>query len=175
MKEFLTVMFAEQGGVTLQTARRLTDSEKAKYRPESQDYMMVSTGNNVQLPNLTWMDLVNVIGSQSIDGQFPGSGNRVYIITKDQWDALIAMDRGIASDSAEQARADEIAELEGAKASAEKQMVSGRLPTKEEAKKKAREYNNVHNEGGYGYVPHYYSGEEYRRICARLSDLKGGN
>lgn len=174
MKEFLTVEFAQQGGVTLQTARRLTDSEKEKYRPESQDYMMVSTGNNVQLPNLTWMDLVNVIGSRSIDGQFPGCGNRVYIIAQDQWDALIAMDRGIASDSAEQARAEEIAELEAAKTSAEKQMVAGMLPTKEEAEKKARDYNNVYNEGGYGYVPHYYSDEEYKRICARLDELKGG-
>ena len=103
----------------------------------------------------------------------PDANNRAYIITQEQWDALIAMNNGVAVNKAEQERSAEIAELKQAKAHAEKQMVNGELPGKEEAREKAKRYNDVHNESGYGYVPHYYYDEEYKQICARLDELKG--
>ena len=171
MTTYLTVEFAPSYGISLQTARRLTDKEKENYTPEFQDYMMISLGNSISLPNITWGDLSEVIGSRQSDGEFPGCGNRVYIITQDQWDALVAMDGG----HVEQARAAEIVDLEATKSKAEAQMVNGTLPSKAEAKKLAHDYNNAHNEGGYGYVPHYYSAEEYACICARIDALKGEN
>ena len=171
MTTYLTVEFAPSYGVSLQTARRLTDNEKKGYLPEYQDHMMISMGDSIDLPNVTWPDLAGVIGDRQIDGEFPGCGNRVYIITKEQWDALVALDGG----HTEQARDKEIADLETAKAKAESQMVNGTLPRKAEAQKMARDYNNVHNEGGYGYVPHYYTDDEYACICARLNALKEGN
>lgn len=172
MTAYLTVE-RTMSDITLQTARRLTEQERKAYLPEYQDYMLIGMGDHVDLPNVSWMDLCKVLGDQQPDGQFPGCGNQAYIITKEQWDALVAMDRAAGIEAARKARAEEIDCLEAAKASAEHQMVSGKLPTKEGATRKARDYNNVHNEGGYGYVPHYYSDEEYQHICTRLATLKG--
>lgn len=172
MTTYLTVE-RTMSDITLQIARRLTEEERKAYQPEYQDYMMVSMGDHVDLPNVSWMDLCKVLGDQQPDGQFPGCGNQAYIITQEQWDTLVALDCGISAEVDQQTRAAEVEELEAAKASAERQMVSGKLPTKEGATRKARDYNNVHNEGGYGYVPHYYSDEEYQHICSRLATLKG--
>lgn len=158
---------------TLQTARRLTEEERRAYLPEYQDYMLIGMGDHIGLPSVSWIDLRKVLGDQQPDGQFPGCGNQAYIITQEQWDALVAMDRAAGMEAARKAREKEIESLEAAKTSAERQMVSGKLPTKEWAARKAMDYNNVHNEGGYGYVPHYYSDEEYQHICSRLATLKG--
>ena len=35
------------------------------------------------------------------------------------------------------------------------------IPDKEEARRRMRVYNEINNEGGYGYVPYIYSREEY--------------
>lgn len=35
------------------------------------------------------------------------------------------------------------------------------IPDKEEARRRMRIYNEINNEGGYGYVPYIYSREEY--------------
>ena len=173
MTTYLTVEYAPGYGISLHTARRLTDDEKQSYLPEYQDYRLVGTGNDVDLNNITWISLYEFLGKRAPDGEFAGCNNRAYIITQEQWDALIAMNNGVAVNKAEQERSAEIAELKQAKAHAEKQMVNGELPGKEEAREKAKRYNDVHNEGGYGYVPHYYYDEEYKRICARLDELKG--
>lgn len=49
--------------------------------------------------------------------------------------------------------------------------MGGKLPSADEAKEQARRYNNVYNEGGEGYVPHYYTQEEYERMAAELAEL----
>ena len=48
----------------------------------------------------------------------------------------------------------------------------GKLYTKEEALQKARWYNNAYNEGGYGFVPHYYTQDEYDRTVAEIKQLE---
>ena len=113
MTTYLTVEYAPGYGISLHTARRLTDDEKQSYLPEYQDYMLVGTGSDVDLNNITWISLYEFLGKRAPDGEFAGCNNRAYIITQE------------------------------------------------------------HNEGGYGYVPHYYYDEEYKRICARLDELKG--
>lgn len=49
----------------------------------------------------------------------------------------------------------------------------GRLKTKDEAKKWLRNYNNVMNEGGEGFLPRVYTQEEYEVAKKRLAELKG--
>ena len=49
--------------------------------------------------------------------------------------------------------------------------MDGKLPSADEAKEQARRYNNVYNEGGEGYVPHYYTQEEYDRMFSELAAL----
>ena len=57
MTTYLTVEYAPGYGISLHTARRLTDDEKQSYLPEYQDYMLVGTGNDVDLNNITWISL----------------------------------------------------------------------------------------------------------------------
>lgn len=130
MTTYLTVEYAPGYGISLHTARRLTDDEKQSYLPEYQDYMLVGTGSDVDLNNITWISLYEFLGKRAPDGEFAGCNNRAYIITQEQWDTLIAMNNGVAANKAEQERSAEIAELEQAKAHAEKQMVNGELPGK---------------------------------------------
>lgn len=46
-----------------------------------------------------------------------------------------------------------------------------KLYTREEAAEKYRDYNRLYNEGGEGYVPHFYTIEEYELAKAGLSEL----
>lgn len=49
---------------------------------------------------------------------------------------------------------------------------NGNLKTKEEAEKWLRNYNNVMNEGGEGFLPRVYTQEEYLSAKKRLAELK---
>lgn len=46
------------------------------------------------------------------------------------------------------------------------------LPTKDEAKKRMKRYNDIMNEGGEGYVPYIYSQKDYENAKLKLSKLK---
>lgn len=158
---------------SLQEARRLSKSERAAYLPEHRDSMMIGTSDAVALDNVDFMQLNKFLCDRQPDGEFPGSANLAYIITPEEWTELIAMDRRNAEAAAAKQQAEEIAALECAKRSAEAQMKDGKLPTKAEANAKLQSWNRLQNEGGYGYIPHYYSDEEYSKICTRLAELKG--
>ena len=43
--------------------------------------------------------------------------------------------------------------------------------TKEEAAKKRREYNNLYNEGGCGFIPHFWTVDEYEDAKKELHKL----
>ena len=107
MTTYLTVEYAPGYGISLHTARRLTDDEKQSYLPEYQDYMLVGTGDDVDLNNITWISLYEFLGKRAPDGEFAGCNNRAYIITQEQWDTLIAMNNGVATNKAEQERSAE--------------------------------------------------------------------
>lgn len=71
---------------------------------------------------------------------------------------------------ADDEKAEEIAHLEKIIAKAEQQ---AEIPTKEEKAEQLRAYNNLHNEGGEGYVPWIVSREEYQAAKKDLKKLKG--
>ena len=158
---------------SLQEARRLSESERAAYLPEYQDYMMISTGDAIALDNLDFAQLNGFLEDRQPGGEFPGSANLAYILTPEEWAELIELNRRNAEAAAAKQQAEEIEALECAKARAEAQMKDGKLPTKAEADAKRQNWNRLQNEGGCGYVPHYYSDEEYSKICTRLAELKG--
>ena len=60
-------------------------------------------------------------------------------------------------------------EIEEAKAIVEKAENQRIIPTKEEAKRMWTNYNNLHNEGGDGYVPHIIDKDEYNWALKVLS------
>lgn len=160
-------------GSELIISRRLTETEKEQYLPEYRDLIFLGADEaHIALDHLYSYEIRPVIAGQQADGEFPGSGNQAYIISDAQWDELIAMNQAKAEAKRAEQEAAEIESLRIRKAAAERQMVDGKLPTKEEVRKLAAQYDELHNEGGEGYVPHYYSDDEYASICARLEELQ---
>lgn len=153
-------------GITLRAARRLTDAEKASYKPEYQDRMLIGAGEHIALPHVTWRDMLE----RPCEGEFPGCSNQAWVITQEEWDAFLQLDASRSAGAEEQAEADEVAELEAQKSRAEAQQD---LPTAEEVARRIQEWINTQNEGAEGYVPHVYTRDEYDKICHRLAELKG--
>lgn len=75
--------------------------------------------------------------------------------------------------AAQQAKddAEQIKWAEGVVAAAEAQ---ADIPTKAEAQRRMKRYNDINNEGGEGYVPHIYDQDEYRYAMAILQAKKRG-
>lgn len=76
---------------------------------------------------------------------------------------------GVNVESADDEKAEEITRLEKIIAKAEQQ---NEIPTKAEKAEKLRAYNNLHNEGGEGYVPWIVSREEYETAKEELKKLE---
>lgn len=88
MKTYLTIEYAHAYGVSLNSARRLTDEEKPHYADWFQDYGFISLGDTIELPEVTWRDLPK----RESDGSFLGCGNSAWIITQEEWDAYAQLD-----------------------------------------------------------------------------------
>ena len=171
METMLTVSCTPGWGVKLCRARRLTEEERGDYLPEYRDWMLVGQGGEIPLPHVLLEDLPQ----REPDGEFPGGYNRTWIVTQAEWDAMAALEAVRAAEAQEKARQAELSLLNARKAEAERQAApSGVLPTRQEAKAKAKDWVDTYNEGADGYVPYYYSGDEYAEICARIAELEGG-
>lgn len=166
MNKLLTIEHADMYGISLNEARRPTEEEKASYLPEFRDLMFYGVGPTIHLDYITLSNLP----SRPYDGNFPGCGNQAWIITKEDWDNYINLNAQRKAEAELRKRKEETKELKQLKSMAERQ---GELYTKEDARKKTKEWIEAQNEGGEGFVPHYYTIEEYERICRRLTELEG--
>ena len=62
--------------------------------------------------------------------------------------------------------------IKAAKETIEKAEAQEDIPTRAEAQRRMKEYNDINNEGGFGYVPYIVSREEYeeaKTIIAQYS------
>lgn len=171
--EEIKVLHDQLGRSFLSTARRMTNEEKKRYAKWCRDLMMYLTGEPVYLCSLGWRE-INALANtadKEIVGLCPGGSGKLYAVTDDEWAALVAADQQTAAAKAAAERAGRIDYLRDLLARADAQRVGGELPSAGEAKEQARRYNNVYNEGGEGYVPHYYTQEEYDRMSAELATL----
>lgn len=169
MMTYLTVEYASGYSISLQPARRLIAEERSEYKAEYRDYMFIGAGEHVVLPHLTWSDLP-MWGVRQADGSFPGGSNSVWIITQVEWDALLVLEQQRAEEAERKDRDETTKYLEATIARAEAQR---EIPTRAEAKRQMKAYNDVYNEGGEGYVPHILSHEEYEAAKERLHHLRG--
>lgn len=167
MEALLTIEWAPAYGIKLCGARRLTEEEKAHYTPEYRERILIGIGAHISLPHIKHEDMPN----RPSDGEFNGCNNQAWIITREEWDAYLTTEKSREEAESAKKQAEEIELLEQCKACAEAQ---GDLPSKEEAERRVREWVNIQNEGGEGYVPHIYTQDEYKHICRRLDELKGG-
>lgn len=163
--EFWVIEYAYHYGVSIKSARWLTETEKIGKNPEMADRIMVGTGKTIDLPALSWQDLPRGAG----DGEFLGCGNRAYIITDDAVEGYIKLNAELTRAAKTADLEEEIMAVKARLAAAEKQ---GNIPTAVEAKKAMDRYNAANNEGGYGYVPHVYSREEIDRLHRQLDRLQ---
>lgn len=161
----VTLEYADGYGASIQTARRLTDAEKTHYSDEWKEKIFIGTSDEIKLDYIKWSDLPK----RTPDGAFNGCSNRAWEISEDEKTALIALNDARAEAKTAHENAEEIKEIESAIAEADKQKD---IPTKAEAERRMKAYNDLNNEGGEGFVPHIYSKEEYVFLNKRLSELK---
>ena len=166
MPTYLVLEDAHSYGHTLYRARFATNREKENYNPDWwQDHIMFPVGDDkIKLSKINWQDNPK----RPADGAFGGCDNSVWIITKEEWDRYVALNAEREAEAQEKERQKEIARLQVTLAEGKAQSF---LPTKAEAEQMRKEYNDLHNEGGEGFVPHYVTKEDYEKASERLRNL----
>lgn len=168
MEVYLTLEWAFSYGFSLIKARRLTEEEKPKYAEWFKDYGLMGIDAPVELDHIRLDDVKAILHTLHPDGEFLGCTNQAYFITEEQWNTFLKLND-------ENKRKKEGERLEEAIESLEHLIhacENNTLYTDEEAKRRRISYNNLHNEGGYGFVPHFYTFSEYETAKARLQELK---
>lgn len=173
MEEYWVVEYVPGYGISIQHARRLNDNEKKEYAEWYREKGFVGISNAVELDNISWEDLQdNNIRKGEPDGTFNGCYNEAYIISEDKKNMLLKLNEEKSKTKKALILSRKIQELEKTIKACENQ---GKLYTEEEAKKRYGDYNNVQNEGGYGYVPHFYTIQEYEYAKNELKTLQATN
>lgn len=156
----------------LRRARRFDEGEKKKYAEWFREYGFVAFDEGIKLEYVKLDDCKSITGGRKPDGAFCGCNNSCYIIDEAQWKMLLEVNEKNKKADILKEIDEQISECEEIIKKCEKQK---KLYTKEEVIKKRDEYNKTYNEGGEGYVPHYYTFEEYdftRKTLDRLNREK---
>lgn len=161
MEVFWTIELALAYGCTVQQARHLNDEEKTHYVDSAKETTFLRVGKAVALDEIRLTDMPE----RPSDGDFPGCGNQAWMISEEEKDAYLALNaqRREAKQLAQRAQTRQTMQL--IIAEAERQ---GGAVTREEAKRREKEYNATYNEGGYGYVPHWITVDELEKAKAWL-------
>lgn len=166
METFLTIEHEDFGDVVLIEARWLTEEEKQHKNPEYREILMVGVGTHVRLPHVKIFDLPD----RKPDGCFMGCSNSSWVISREEWDTYLSLESSRKKEEEERKRAERISWLTEKIERMEKQK---KLYTDEEAARLRKEWNDTYNEGGEGYVPHFYTQAEYDLAVEELGRLKG--
>lgn len=171
MKEYMVCEIAYSYGISLRKARRYTEEEKKGCADwfKERAFSLISDSPNIKLGYISWDDVYKILHERKDDGSFPGCSNSVYIISQDEWNALLELDDQKRIEKEKRETEESINECRKIIERCEKQE---KLYTKEEAAQKRRAYNRLYNEGGEGYVPHFYTIDEYEWNKARLNELQ---
>ena len=92
----------------------------------------------------------------------------MFIITEKEWDSLIDLIYQKFAEKQAKEKQEEIKFYKNIVSVCERQ---GKLYTPEEATKKAKEWNDIQNEGREGYIPHFYTIDEYENAKSKLEEL----
>lgn len=88
MSEFIALEYADSYGVSIGTARRLTNEEKQHYLPDVRDRIFVGTDkDNIDLKFVSGDDLPK----READGMFLDCANRAYIISDAERDRFVRL------------------------------------------------------------------------------------
>jgi hypothetical protein len=79
-------------GISICSARRLTEEEKAPYRDECKDSIFVGLSDSIQLPEITWRDIPSWRERDaSTLGFFLGCGNSAFVISEEEKAHFLAL------------------------------------------------------------------------------------
>ena len=172
MKEYLICEVADSYGVSLCHARRFTDEEKAEYVESFRElgFMRIYSYPTIKLDGINWIDVGNILKDREPDGSFIGCSNSAYIVTEEEWNKLISLNDKKCNEKLAKEKAESIEHYKKIVQACESQE---KLYTKEESAAKAKKWNDIHNEGGEGFVHHFYTIDEYEYAKKRLEELNG--
>lgn len=129
-------------------------------------------GRRTRLSSLSWQDEpISAIRKRDTIGVITKmTESHICVeITEDEYHALIAADEAAWRAKRDKKRQGEIASVKELIAKAEAQES---IPTPAEAARMKKQYNNLYNEGGYGYVPQIIDSVKYAELKERLAALE---
>lgn len=147
-------------------ARWATDEEKKKLTKAFKDIMVYGIEHH-EIKNLTYEDTEDMWkGGRHVC--FPGGYNDAVVISDSDVATLLRLD-------AERGRMAKIESLKEWAENCKKEieyLSSKNLHTKAEAKAAANKYNEIMNEGGEGYVPHFHTYDELEYYKNELAEAE---
>lgn len=163
MENYIVIENAPAYGITICHARRFTEDEAAGFSDWFKAIGFVGLGDKIKLEMLKWSDMPK----RSRDGEFLGCNNQAWIITDEEMNDYIRLneDRRIEAERHETEEKRKYYEEIIERASRQP-----RLYTRDEAKQLRKQYNDLYNEGGEGYIPHYYTIDEIDTVRKWLEE-----
>ena len=157
---YWTIKFTFGSDTTIQQADYITDN--TGYAEWCKDLMMKLVGDDkIVLPHIKWLERP----TRKHDGMFNGSNNQVFIITDEEKNYYIQINNQRAEEKAEMKRNNRIEYIKTALEQASKSKI---YETLEEAIQAHKDYNDLHNEGGDGYIPHMWTRYEIEMLNNEL-------
>lgn len=149
---------------TVGLARWATVEEEANYN-HANVFDLAKTIEQIPLEDITFEDVQKVITTSDQDGFL--YNDALYVITNEQKEALINYNT---NNKIKKEKAQLTEEIYYYK-KVIKECENHKLYHKEDIEKIKKQYNNIHNEGGEGYISHFYTYEEYEYAKKLLSKL----
>lgn len=145
---------------TVGLARWATVEEEANYN-HANVFDLAKAIEQTPLEDITFEDVKKVITTSDQDGFL--YNDALYVITNEQKEALLNYNKK------------EILEKENKQINYYKELIKNiekhQLYHAQDVEKMKKQYNDIHNEGGEGYIPHFYTFEEYEYAKKQLAKL----
>lgn len=145
---------------TVGIARWATVEEEANYN-HANVFDLAKAIEETPLEDITFEDVQKVITTSDKDGFL--YNDALYVITNKQKEALLNYNKK------------EILEKENKQINYYKELIKNiekyKLYHAQDVEKMKKQYNDIHNEDGEGYVPHFYTFEEYEYAKKQLAKL----
>lgn len=145
---------------TVGLARWATVEEEANYN-HANVFDLAKAIEETPLEDITFEDVQKVITTSDKDGFL--YNDALYVITNKQKEALLNYNKK------------EILEKENKQINYYKELIKNiekhQLYHEQDVEKMKKQYNDIHNEGGEGYIPHFYTFEEYEYAKKQLAKL----
>ena len=145
---------------TVGLARWATVEEEANYN-HANVFDLAKAIEQTPLEDITFEDVQKVITVSDNDGFL--YNDALYVITNEQKEALLNYNTK------------EILEKENKQINYYKELIKNiekhKLYHAQDVRKMKKQYNDIHNEGGEGYIPHFYTFEEYKYAKKQLAKL----